>query len=81
MNAQLKSKMTDHILNMLYDTYTIQGIQVTGQAVSWIRKGLYDKGWKRLPKPAYFEDMLEGLDFEVAEGRNNRNQRCRVVYL
>lgn len=72
-------KLTDAILDLLGETYTVNGQPVQGQAISFLHSSLRDKGWRNLGGLGDFESLVESLGFRVVEGRNRRGGKARVV--
>lgn len=69
--------------------YTVDGKSVEGAAVSDLLNCLrsrtrgsahVDRRWSNLGNLSNFERVLNEEGFEVAPGRNRRNQRVRIVF-
>jgi hypothetical protein len=72
--------MLQAINRLLIETYTVNGEQVKGQALSALRTDL--KGVLRLPSSLVtLEALLIERGYKVSPGVNSRGQACRVVHL
>ncbi len=75
----MQEKLTASILGYLGDSYVCGGVQVKGQAISYLRTALLDDGWRGLGNLADFEYLVETLGFKVVPGKNSRGNNARVV--
>lgn len=64
---------------LLNESYTVQGRQVKGQAISFLKSEL--RGVLKLPSNLCgFEVALCKLGYRVSYGTNSRGQSCTVVH-
>lgn len=84
LKSTTRDKLIGIVCNYLRPNYTFRGKTVEGNSVScvidWLKMDLplrYNNGRRALVT----EEDLEEAGFRIVEGRNDRNQRCRVVIL
>ena len=76
----MDNELTDAILANLYDVYTIDGAEETGQSISFLKKTLNQSGWKGLGNLDDFRQTCEALGFSHKQGTNRRGQSAWVVF-
>jgi hypothetical protein len=68
------------VLENLSDEYTIDGRTFfKGQAVSFLKKALQEKGWRNLGRSYDFEGLCEKNGFKIIPAKNRRGGRATVV--
>jgi hypothetical protein len=78
----MNQDFSSHVLEALFEGgYKVKDAPVRGQSVSYLVEHMRSKGWRIRTAWGEFEDLLRENGFSVSEGKNNRNQRCRVAYL
>lgn len=81
MDENTRILLRSSVMDRLWEHYTCRccGLPVRGQAVSALKKVLYEEGWKGLGHTEKFVGILEELGFEIEDCTNTRGGRARVV--